>query len=300
MPARFQPFRVGLIITEQCDASCAHCWFSCSPEKTATISSYKAYDYVDKASRAGVEWISLTGGEPMLYPSLVENLVAYASGLGLRTELVTNCNWAESHEKASDTLRVLRDAGLDVVNISADDFHQAYVPFERVGHVYAAAKRLGLKMVVMSALSWGSSRLADIATKLGDEVPPPGEMDGHAAIGIESCFTPVGRGASLPRGEWHPEASPLTGGCKAVLRDLGVKPSGEVLPCCSASATIRGFSLGKLDDFELGEMLDKAWDADVFNILSEKGPIGLLNGPPVGVYVNKCHLCSEVFGRLLA
>jgi hypothetical protein len=79
-----------------------------------------------------------------------------------------------------------------------------------------------------------------------------------------------------------------------------VKPSGEVLPCCSASATKLGFSLGNLDDFELDEMLEKAWGADVFRVLSEKGPIGLFNEPLEGVYVNKCHLCSEVVGRLLA
>lgn len=300
MPGNPKPFRVGLILTERCDASCAHCWFSCGPEKTATMSRYDAQDYVDKASRAGVEWISLTGGEPMLYPPLVENLVAYASGRGLRTELVTNCNWADTPDKASGTLRRLMDAGLDVVNVSADDFHQAFVPFERVGHVYAAAKRLGLKMVVMSVLSRGGSRLSDVAAKLGDEIPPPGEAEGHAAIGIESGFTPVGRGASLPRGEWHPDASPLTGGCGAVLRDLGVKPSGEVLPCCSASATIPGFGLGNLDDYELGGMLDEAWGSDVFKVLSEKGPTGLIDGPLKGIYVNRCHLCSEVVGRLLA
>lgn len=295
-----KPFRVGLILTEQCDVSCAHCWFSCGPEKTATMSFRDAQNYVDKASRAGVEWISLTGGEPMLFPLLVENIVEHASRLGMRTELVTNCNWAKSTETASSTLRSLINAGLNVVNVSADDFHQAFVPFDRVAHVYAAAKRLGLKIVVMSALSNGSSRLADFAAKLGDEIPPPGEANSHAAIGIESGFTPIGRGSSLPLREWHTETYSLTGGCRAVLRDLGVKHNGEVLPCCSASATIPKFSLGKLDVIELGELLDKAWAADIFKVLSKKGPIGLLNEPTEGIYVNKCHLCSKVVNSLLA
>ena len=47
------------------------------------MSLYDAQDYVDKASRIpSIEWISLTGGEPMLHPSLVEGIVAYASGSG--------------------------------------------------------------------------------------------------------------------------------------------------------------------------------------------------------------------------
>jgi hypothetical protein len=301
MPGYPPPFRVGLILTDRCDASCVHCWFGCGPERTATMSRYDAQDYVDKAARAGsVEWLSLTGGEPMLYSSLVENLVAYASGRGLRTELVTNCNWAESPERAVGTLRRLRDAGLDVLNISTDDFHQAHVPIDRVRHAYGAAKGLGVKMVVMVALRRGGEGLTDIASHLGDEIPPPGAVDqpNHAAIGIESGFIPVGRGASLPRSEWFPDASPLTGACGAVLRDLGVKPSGELLPCCSASATLPGFSLGNLDDFELGEALERAWGMDVFKVLSQKGPMGLHKETPKGVYVNKCHLCYETLRAL--
>jgi hypothetical protein len=289
------PFRVGLILTDRCDASCAHCWFGCGPERTANMSRYDAHDYVDKAARAGVGWISLTGGEPMLYPSLVENLIAYASGRGLQTELVTNCNWAKSREKAVGILKRLRDAGLDVLNVSADDFHQAFVPFEEVGFAYEAAKGLGVKIVVLVTRQRGGVRLSDVACRLGDVIPEPGVPDqaAYASIGIESSFTPVGRGASIPPSEWSLDPLPLTGGCGAVLRDLGVKPSGELLPCCSTSATLPGFSLGNLDDFELEEALRRAWGMDVFRILCEKGPIGLQEKPPQGVYVNKCHLCYE-------
>ncbi len=303
MPGHPPPFRVGLVLTDRCDASCAHCWFGCGPDRSLTMSRSDAQDYIDKTSRAGtVEWLSLTGGEPMLYPSLVEGLVAYASGRGLRTELVTNCNWAESPERATGTLKRLRDAGLDVLNVSADDFHQAHVPFERVKNCYDAAKGLGIRMVVMTALGKSSKlRLMDVARLLGDELPPPGEADParHAAIGVESGFTPVGRGAGIPRKEWCLDGSPLTGGCDALLRDIGIRPSGDVLPCCSASATLPGFSAGNLDDWELQELLDRAWGRNIFRVLSEKGPTGLLDKPPSGVFVNKCHLCHEALAHML-
>ncbi len=235
----------------------------------------------------------------MLYPSIVENLVTYASGCGMRTELVTNCNWAESHEKVRGTLMRLRGAGLDVVNISADDFHQAFIPFERVANVYNAAKELGFKIVVMSALSKGDRGLADVAAVLGDPLPPLGEAEDSQVIGIESGFTPIGRGASLSKSAWYPDASPLTGGCGGVLRDLGIKPSGEVLPCCSATATVPGFGLGNLDDWDLNELLEKAWQSEIFKVIAEKGPMGLVKGSLKGSYVNRCHLCSEVVADLL-
>ena len=297
------PFRVGLMVTEQCDVECAHCWFGCSPGRGAIMSRNDAEDYIDKAAQTGsVEWVSLTGGEPMHHPSLIEGLVAYASGRGLRTELVTNCSWATSQEKAVGTLKRFRDAGLDVLNMSADDFHQPAIPFERVRNCYEAAKRLGIKMVVMTALK-RSSRidLSEVSRLLGEEVERPGpEPPRGSVIGLESGFIPVGRGASIPSREWHLDGSLLTGGCEAVLRDIGVRPSGEVMPCCSASATLPGFGIGSLSEWELGELLKEAWKSEIFKVLSKKGPMGLTDKRPDGIYVNKCHLCSEVLKPILA
>jgi organic radical activating enzyme len=295
------PFRIGLILTEQCDAPCVHCWFNSSPEMGATMSQKKAEGYVDKIKQMRtVKWVSLTGGEPMLHPNLVEGLVTYSSDAGLKTELVTNCNWASSPRKALDTLRSLKDAGLDILNISADDFHQAHVPFERVKHAYVSAKELGLKMVIMCTLRKDSTRIIDIAHLLGDAIPEPGEEDhiGSAAIGVESGFTPVGRGASIPQSEWFIERSLLTGGCGSVLRDLGVTPQGELLPCCSASATLPGFTLGNLDEYDLSEALEIAWSKEIFVKLNEKGPMGLNGKTSRGLYVNKCHLCYDTLSVL--
>lgn len=296
------PFRIALMITEACDASCAHCWFDCDSTNEATMSQYDAQNYVDKASRTpSIEWISLTGGEPMLHPNLVEDIVAYSSNQGIKTELVTNCSWAATQEKAFGLLRRLSAAGLTALNISVDSFHQATIPFERVKNSYEAAKSLGIRIVVMTALSKSSKlRLAEVSRLLGEEIPPPrGAVPWeHAAIGVESGFTPVGRGAAISRSEWYKDGSSLAGGCEAVLRDLGVRPSGEVLPCCSASATLRGFELGNLNNQSLEDMLTDAWGRDVFKVLSAKGPMGLLKTQPQDVYVNKCHLCYDTLKKL--
>jgi len=302
MPGSPPPFRVALMITENCNAACAHCWFDCDPTSGATMSLTDARNYVDKASRIpSIEWISLTGGEPMLHVNLVEDIVAYASDQGIKTELVTNCSWAVTPMKAFDVLRRLSDVGLTVLNISVDNFHQATIPFERIKISYETAKSLGIRIVVMTALSKSSKlRLAEVSRLLGEEIPPPGEGVPweHAAIGIESGFTPVGRGAAISRSDWYIDGSPLTGGCGVVLRDLGVRPSGEVLPCCSASSTLRGFELGNLNIQGLEGMLMDAWGRGFFKVLSEKGPMGLLKAQPQGVYVNKCHLCYETLRGL--
>jgi hypothetical protein len=71
------------------------------------------------------------------------------------------------------------------------------------------------------------------------------------------------------------------------------------MPCCSASATISGFSIGNLTEWSLGDLLDKAWRSEIFQVLREKGPLGLTEKHWDGVYVNKCHLCSETLKPIL-
>ncbi len=257
-----------------------------------------AINYINKALRtSSIEWISLTGGEPMLFPNLIEELIAYASENGMKTELVTNCFWADSPLNAERSLRRLQDAGLDVLNFSADDFHQTNIPFERVRNCYVAGKKLSVKMVVMTSVSKSSNlRLAGISRLLGENIPPPGILDTapHAAIGIESGFTPIGRGAKIPKEDWLHDDSPEFGGCNSILSDLGVRPNGDLLPCCSAPATLPALHLGSLDDAEFMNLLSDAWKREVFRTLRNRGPAGLVGNLDTSKYVNRCHLCYEV------
>ena len=108
-----EAFRVGLLITERCNVECDHCWFDSGPHRENTMKEEEAIGYIDQAGEIpSVEWISITGGEPFLYPELLESSIKHASKKGLRTECVTNCFWADSEEKAEETLGGLVEAGL--------------------------------------------------------------------------------------------------------------------------------------------------------------------------------------------
>ena len=296
------PFRVGLLLTERCNIACAHCWLEPPPDG-ADMPLDKAKSYIDQASEIPtVEWISFTGGEPFLLPGLLDTLVGYVSGKWLRSECVTNCSWADTLEKAEESLRALKGSGLDVLNVSADDFHQRFVPLDYVGNCFEAAKRLGLRTVIMSAARRGGNlRLSEIVRSMGSEEikimgdgKPPGE---HSAIAVESGFIPVGRGAELPREEWLIGDSPTEGPCRLVLRDIGVNPYGELLACCSAASVLERGHLGNVVETGLRELLADAWDQPLFRILAEHGPTRLADSlgiPWRDGFVSRCHLCYEV------
>ncbi len=296
-------FRVGLLLTEWCNAECAHCWFSSGPDRTRCMEAHEARHYIDQADEIpSVEWISFTGGEPFFNPEVLLELVEYASDLGFYTECVTNCFWAEDREKASAILDGLVNAGLNAINISSDDFHQRFIPFERVRTCYETARDQGLKIVIMSTPEKkGTLDVEEIARRLGrDEVqtvrdgPPKAST---VALAVESSFVPVGRGASIPVKEWNFGDGPLRGECRDVLRDIGITPSGDVLPCCSAAGIVENTVLGNAKGTNLQTMIEAAEAQPLFRILSSEGPMRLaelLEMNVEGRFVNRCHLCHAV------
>lgn len=309
----FETFRVALILTERCNVKCNHCWLESGPDKKAQMELDEALSYIDQAEEIPtVEWISLTGGEPFLLPEMLLRLVEYASGKGLRTECVTNCFWAETGETAERELRGLMEAGLDVINISADDFHQHHIPFERVRNCYTAAKRLGLKIVIMCTLAQ-SSRLnvREIAKLLGDEdiclAGPGTSTKGASALAAETGFIPAGRAAKIPKDEWLIGSGTLEGSCKVVLRDVTISPLGTVLACCSAAGLVEVAEVGSARHDRLLRLIEAAGQRMLFEVLSTEGPLGVQRRLGLGLqrkYVNKCHLCYEVlsdpcFSRVL-
>jgi len=263
----------------------------------------EALRYVEEAAELpSMEWVSLTGGEPFLLYDEMLGVIRHASGLGLKTECVTNCYWATSTEMAEGRLRELLEAGLEVINISVDDFHQRLIPFERVRSCYEAAKGLGLRIVIQSVYGRSSSlRLDEIIRRLGDEGirvlgPRPRGRALHA-IAVESGFIPIGRGAEIPREEWPLGSGPIEGPCQVVLRDVSISPEGRLLPCCSAGSLAPAAALGSLADRGLGELLGEAAEVELFRLLREVGPLGVAEEigfevSPLG-YVNRCHLCYE-------
>ena len=253
---------------------------------------------------SSVEWISFSGGEPFLFPDLLLKLISFASGLGLHTECVTNCFWAETAEGALKVLGRFKQAGLTVINISTDDFHQQYLPFDRVRNGYDAAKHLGVKIVIMSTVKRSSTinagQLRQLLEDDGILILGKGvsQSASTTALAVQSGFLPIGSGADIPEKEQVIEDRSLAGACEISLRDISIHPSGKVLPCCSAAGIAETAVIGNAKETRLQKIIQEAGRHPFFRVLSRDGPQGLCKylhldntGKP---YVNKCHLCYEL------
>lgn len=300
--------RVSLILTDQCNISCRHCWFESSPQKNVLMKLDNAFDYINQAHEIPtVRLISITGGEPFLFPELIKKIVSFSANRGLFTECVTNSFWAINELFAINVLKDLQTIGLDVIDISIDDFHQSQIPFERVRNCFNAAKKVGLKIFIMCTVTRSSKiRISNLVKLLGDDSIQI--LDGKnfpkilpKILAVESGFLPVGRGSSIPEKELISGNGPLYGPCKFILNDIAITPSGVVLPCCSAAGLINGMQIGNAHQKRLGTIIREASEQNIIKILIEKGPKAIQE--IVGAkcrknYVNKCHLCYEILKEL--
>ena len=253
-------------------------------------------------------WISVTGGEPFLYPEALSAIVEFASKEGLHTECVINCFWAYSEDHAMKVLEPLARVGLDVLNISTDDFHQVQLTFEYVARAYRAARKLEIRPTIMCTVGRFSKltaaaviqRLNDAGIHLLGGKPP---KTVPSALAVESGFLPLGRGAALDDRELLLGAAPVEGPCDLVLSDISITPEGNVMPCCAAASTIPGFAIGNASSTNLAVLLAMASERKDLHILSQRGPRGLQSQKEPFIeaqYVNRCHLCYEIVSRLLS
>ena len=248
---------------------------------------------IDESIGLGAEWISFTGGEPFLVFDELLELVKYTSAAGVLKEVVTNCSWADTNQNALYHLNQLKDAGLDALNLSVDDFHQDKISLDNVKNCFDAAKRLGLKIVLMMTVKHDSKINSETIRRILDDdaIQVIGEKFIHSpsALVIESSFTPLGRGSKIPiteldYGKWTTE-----GVCKQVLTDIGVKPNGDILPCCSALALRDDAILGNIIKESLSEVICCAWNDQRFTQIRSDG------FRHSDKYVNRCHQCYELF-----
>ena len=285
----------GLLVTDWCPARCRHCYVSCGPDGAAWMTARAAAAHLAALARLGVpaEGIHIGGGEPFGdFDRLIE-IVRAAGGIGY---VETNGFWATDAEIVRRRLRALADAGMRQLSISADPYHQEFVPPERVRLLYDVARDvLGADGVRARRWKWlrsaqdvaampEAARLDLFRTFLARY---PERMSGRAAESLASL---------LPR---RPaEEIPREGCRKALLesRHVHVDPRGWVYP-----GTCAGIALGRATaDLPLDRLLAE-WrlaDRPLVAALVKGGPRELADlaarhgfQPDAAGYAGKCHLC---------
>ena len=145
-----RPLYAGLNVTDNCNMRCIMCnsWRSHSAEELTT-QEWK--DVIRQLKDHGIRFLGFAGGEPLLRKDL-PSLIAYATSLGLHTELTTS-GYLLDEARAT----ALFAAGLKSVVISIDGVGEAYEAIrgrewrrvEQACEILARAHRQGTVRVVI-------------------------------------------------------------------------------------------------------------------------------------------------------
>ena len=319
----------GILLTYWCNARCASCYLCCGPHRreemeidlalTVWRSLVEACPRLPLPTRrrqagAGPSGqahrcrVHLTGGEPFGDPARLLTLLGRARREGLAAPNVeTNAFWATDAATVRERLAALDEAGVETLAISADPYHQQFVPLRNAALLARIAEEiLGPRRVQVRWKPWltdgcDTDRLAENdRRRLFAEYAAAGHgrdrMSGRAAAELAPL---------LPQ---HPPEHFADSPCREPLlrsRNVHVDPGARAFP-----GTCAGIVLGTLAEKSVADVwrrldLDHR-DRPVLGALCRGGPVELLalagasGFRPRAGYASKCHLCWHLRGHLAA
>jgi len=312
MPVKYWSF-AGLMLTYWCNARCASCYVCGRPDGVGDMgveAGLAMWAGLMSASPHGCR-VHIGGGEPFgRWPVLIELARrAKAAGLGPLSAVETNAFWATGAGVVRDRLTALDAAGMGRLTISADPYHQQYVPIERV----RLAARVGGEVL-------GEGRVRVRWRDWAADGFDTGALSGRERWRVFSAW--AGRGRERLSGRAAVELagllqlqpadrfadSPCVG---PLLRSRHVHVDGDGILC---PGTCAGIILGRArradDVARTWRRLSAAFggpagevgaELEVLSMLSAGGPAALLRAArqrgfePAGAgYAAKCHLCWQV------
>ncbi|MBI5724731.1 MAG: hypothetical protein HZA50_12280 [Planctomycetes bacterium] len=296
----------GLLMTNWCNARCESCYLNCGPELADRMPVEKALEYwqgLAEASPGGCR-IHITGGEPFGdWPALIELCrKAKAMGLDGLEKVETNAFWATDRDLVKSRISELAEAEMGKLVISADPYHQRFVPVANCRlAAQAATEVLGPQRVQVRWRDW----LADGFDTAG--LPEDELHRVYAEYALKGRDRYNGRAAGLLAKLSPGRPSEHFSGMNCSDQILGSKhvhicPGGEIMPGVCA-----GIMIARADATIESARRRLAEDRPARPVLSALiggGPAALAKPAanygfkPQAVYASKCHLCRDIRSHL--
>jgi pyruvate-formate lyase-activating enzyme len=166
-PTRCRVFHLHPL--QRCNLSCLHCYSDSSPQADAQLDREQALAAIRMAAQWGYGALSVSGGEPLLYPWLGDCL-RQARELGMGTAIVSN-GWLidEAHAELLAALRLADTVALSVDGLSAshDSMRGRPRAFARVQQAMLRLAGMGIPFAVNCGVSSGNAgELDELAARV--------------------------------------------------------------------------------------------------------------------------------------
>lgn len=144
------PYSVNISVTERCPLKCPFCFHKY--DNYDELSFSQVCGYIDELVCMGTAQIQFSGGEPLVYPHILES-ISYAHSKGIRVVISTS-----GVTITEESARKLKEAGLDCCYISLNGSTAEIHEITRDGYRFAI-NALGIfkKIGLTSAINWVAS-----------------------------------------------------------------------------------------------------------------------------------------------
>lgn len=138
----------GLIANYQCTARCRHCLYACSPQRRRDyISADRARETFAIIKTLYCNRVHIGGGEPLLYPGLLADVLDAARMEGIAIEYVeTSAAWFTDPDRARPVLEDLMQRGVDTLLVSISPFHNEFVPYHKTRGLIETCLQVGMEV----------------------------------------------------------------------------------------------------------------------------------------------------------
>ena len=150
--------KIEFVVTYACTGRCKHCSEGDHKSCGVHMDPAVAADAVKKITAAyPIKTVMTFGGEPLLYPETVYAVMKTASELNIpKRQIITNGYFSKDAARIREVARRLAEADVNDLRLSADAFHQEYIPLEPVKIFAEEAKAAGIPIRIQPA--WLVSR----------------------------------------------------------------------------------------------------------------------------------------------
>lgn len=256
-------------VTMGCNMRCGHCGSSCAEALPDELTTEEALKLCDEIADLGLQWITLSGGEPLTRQDIGE-LVQRLSSQGVSVNMITN-GWLLDKEKAEE----LKQSGIATVAISIDgtalvhDKIRRPGAFEHASDAFRILKGLGIRTGAVTTIT---NQNIEILNDLKEELIRIGVDTWQVQIGlpmgnlkekpdwlispaqvkdiIDFCYETAREGwikifpadcigyytkkeMEIKKISYQTDRVSMWNGCNAGIRSFGILHDGRILGCTS-------------------------------------------------------------------
>lgn len=270
----------------RCNIKCEHCVAADGSQKSAKMELVQAKKSIDELVAAGVQGISFTAGEPLLYFDDISELIGLCKKYGLYSRVVTNSFWAKTPEAADSYTLQLKADGLSQLRLSYSRWHQKNIARQNVLNAAESCQRIGLDYFV--------SFVTDFSK---EDDAYEDYLREHQLRFFPEPMIFSGRAETFDR---LPLRTDYQKNCCAMNPYLA--PTLDMYGCCDAGSHFTKtnfFHLGNLKDNSAGDLFKRSENNRLYNYIRSMGITAIASFAGFRardiIAYRKCELCEKLF-----